>query len=320
MDIREGIVLLMFFIQKMPGTPKNTENYFRYFATPPEADAWGLSVTAAGFTRIPPGSRYPATAHPDDHALDWEKGRVLDALQIVLVIEGRGRVETRQTGLLEIGAGAAFALLPGVWHRYQPCARTGWVESWLEMRGPVARSLVARKIVDAARPVRANAFATEMEAALRQVHAHSRKNGAAFDPTRTAAAYAVLAAWEQARHAEGSPRTRLARVVGELEHILAERYTEPLDLKKLARSLGVAYSHLRQAFKEHTGYAPWQYVINLRMARARRLLASSDATLGEIAQQLGFSSSFHLSTMFKKTHGVSPRIWYAQSQSRGGRN
>lgn len=303
----------MYFMQKMPKPLNDTENYFRYFAAPPEADAWGLSVTAAGFTRIMPGSRYPASVHPDDHALDWGRGRVLDALQIVLVLEGRGHLETRRTGLLEVSAGAAFALLPGVWHRYQPCAKTGWVESWLEMRGPVADSLVAKKVVDSALPLRTNAIATEMETALRQVHAHSRKNGASFDPMRTAAAYSVLAAWEHAGLIEGSPRTRLERAVVELEHILAERYTEPLDLRELAQTLGVAYSHLRQAFKEHTGYAPWQYVTDLRMARARRLLASSDATLDEIAHQLGFNSGFHFSTMFKRAHGMSPRVWSAQS-------
>jgi len=126
------------------------------------------------------------------------------------------------------------------------------------------------------------------------------------------AAYAVLAAWEQAGRAGNSPVTRLGRAVRKLERILAGRYTEPLDLKKLSQGLGVAYSHLRHAFKAHTGYAPWQYVINLRMARARRLLASSDATLDEIAQELGFHSGFHFSMMFKQAHGVSPRAWHAR--------
>lgn len=270
---------------------------------------WGLAVTASGFTRIPPGACYPMSAHPDDHALNWKRGRRLDALQIVLITEGRGQFETRQTGLLEIGPGAVFALLPGVWHRYQPDTQTGWVESWLEVRGSLVNRLISKKVINAAQAVRTNVFATEMEASLQRVHAHSRETGAAFDPARNAAAYAVLTAWEQAGRIESAPLARLHQAVGQLEHILAERYTESVNVRELSKKLGVAYSHLRRAFKQHTSYAPWQYVINLRMAHARRLLASTDMTLDEAAAQLGFSSGFHLSSAFKQAHGASPHIW-----------
>lgn len=312
MDIDHGIALLVFSIQKMPNPRKTPEDYFRYFATPPEMNTWGLAVTASGFTRIPAGAQYPPPTHPGDHTLNWERGRVLDALQIVLITEGRGRFETHQTGLREIDAGTAFALLPGVWHRYQPNERTGWVESWIEMRGPLVKQLIAKKVITAAHAVRTSALATEMEKALQQVHARSKTNGAAFDATRTAAAYAVLTEWEQADQIAGRPYTRMEQAVRELERILAEHYAEPVDIQELTAQLGVAYSHLRHAFKQHTKYAPWQYVISLRMARARRLLASSDATLDEIAQQLGFNSSFHFSTAFKRAHGMAPRIWCAQ--------
>lgn len=288
---------------------KTARDYFRYFATPPEMNIWGLAVTASGFTRIPPGASYPMSAHPDDHALNWTRGRVLDALQIVLIEEGRGRFETRQTGLVEVGPGAAFALLPGVWHRYQPDPQTGWVESWLEARGPLVTRLISKKIINAAQSVRANVLATEMEASLQRLHTHSRENGASHDPARSAAAYAVLAAWEQAGRIENAPPTRLSHSVGQLERILAERYTEAVNVRELSKKLGVAYSHLRRAFKQHTNYAPWQYVINLRMAHARRLLASTDATLDEAAAQLGFSSAFHLSATFKQVHGISPSAW-----------
>jgi AraC-like DNA-binding protein len=45
--------------------------------------------------------------------------------------------------------------------------------------------------------------------------------------------------------------------------------------------------------------------------RARRLLAGTDATLASIADQLGFSSAFHFSTIFKRVHGQSPAHWRA---------
>lgn len=295
-------------MQKMPRAPSD---YFRYFATPPETAAWGLAVTAAGFTRIGPRAPYPLSPHPVDHELIWERGRVLDALQLVLVARGRGMFESRATGPCEIAEGAAFAILPGVWHRYRPGKDTGWTESWLEVRGPLVDKLLRAGVFSEKTAVRHDIIRTGMELALEQLHAHSRDGAPGFSAPRTAAAFAVLAAWEQSAR-ERPPDTPLLRAVLEAERFLSEHYAEPVDIRELAVRLGVAYSHLRAAFGKHTGFAPWQYVMHLRLSHARRLLADRAVTLGDAAARLGFNSEFHLSATFKKTHGLSPREWRRQ--------
>jgi AraC-like DNA-binding protein len=291
--------------------PRLPDNYFRYFATPPETAAWGLAVTAAGFTRIAPRAPYPPSQHPVDHELSWEHGRVLDALQLVLITRGRGVFESRATGVCEIGEGAAFAILPGTWHRYRPDKDTGWDESWMEVRGPLVEKLLRSGVFVAKHAVRGDVLRAGMELALGQVHAHSRNGAPGFSAPRTAAAFAVLSAWEQSAR-ERPPGTPLARAVLKAEHFLSEHYAGPVDMRELAARLGVAYSHLRKAFKKHTGFAPWQYVLHLRLSHARRLLASRAVTLGDAAAQLGFNSEFHLSATFKKAHGLSPREWRRQ--------
>jgi AraC-like DNA-binding protein len=226
-----------------------------------------------------------------------------------LITNGGGWFETHATGSREIHAGMAFALLPGTWHRYRPDEGRGWEESWLEVRGPLVDRLIGKGVFAAGEAVRAGALGAGMEAALEQVHARSRHGPPGFDAARAAAAYAVLAAWERAGRGHGRPVPRLARAVAEAERFLAEHHAEPVNVRELAERLGVAYSHFRRAFKQHTGFAPWQYVLHLRLARARRLLAASDATLDEAAAQFGFNSGFHLSTMFKSAHGMSPQAW-----------
>ena len=103
--------------------------------------------------------------------------------------------------------------------------------------------------------------------------------------------------------------SRIEQVVEEAKSIFEERYAETLDICEVARKLGVAYSYFRRAFKEHTGYSPWQYVINIRLATTCRLLLTTDAILEDIAYRVGFSSSFHLSSQFKKSYGRSPIHW-----------
>ncbi|HEY0946168.1 MAG TPA: AraC family transcriptional regulator [Opitutaceae bacterium] len=288
--------------------PKREADYFRYFPVAPDFACWGVWVTAAGFTRVPAGVPYPPRSHPADHHFDWERGRVLDAWQIVLITAGRGELETRAVGRREIGSGMAFLLTPGEWHRYRPSRRTGWEESWLELQGPTPGALARAGILSAQHPLREAAMATGLETALAAVHACARASGPGFDPELVARAFAVLAAWERAGEARTLP-PRVAQAVARAERHLVEHLAEPVNIEQLACELGLAYSHFRRAFKAHTGFAPWQYVLHQRLARARRLLASGDEPLEAIAARLGFSSAFHLSKLFKQATGFAPAHW-----------
>lgn len=288
--------------------PAGSADYFRYFPAFREAAAWGLAVTAAGFTRIRPHTPYPPVRHPADHHFEWSRGRVLEALQIVLITAGRGHLEVHGAKLQSIESGDAFMLFPGVWHRYRPDPAIGWEESWVELSGATVDRLRQGRILSPKAPVRRRALAANLEGLLEAVHARARRPAPGFDPELAARGLAVLAAWQQAGLA-ARRESRVARAVATAEHHLAENLAAPVNVAQLARRLGLAYSHFRRAFKAHTGYAPWQYMLHLRLAQARRQLAASDATLDEIAGRLGFSSAFHLSAAFKRAYGTAPAHW-----------
>ncbi|MDI1334934.1 MAG: AraC family transcriptional regulator [Lacunisphaera sp.] len=284
-------------------------NYFKYFLPSPDQAIWGLGVTATGFTSVPPGSAYPLSRHPDDHHFVWERGRVLEALQIVFIEAGRGTFEMRKGASLDIEAGSAFVVLPGAWHRYRPDPAVGWDESWIEVQGPLVDGLVRQGAFEARSSVRRGAFSVGLDKALEEVHLLARGEKSGFDPQMSARAYAVIACWAL-MGAECSAPTTLMQAVFKAERHMTEHFSESIDLEALSRKLGVAYSHFRRAFRQHTGYAPWQYVLRLRLERGRRQLAADeDVTVDEIALRLGFSSGFHFSTTFKKAFGVSPDHW-----------
>jgi AraC-like DNA-binding protein len=286
-------------------------DYFRYFAPGPEARRWGVALTAAGFTAVPARAPYPPKQHPADHHFGWERGRVLESLQVVWIARGRGVFESEPTGRRAIERGAAFALVPKVWHRYRPDPDTGWVESWIEVQGPVVENLLKAKVFSTSDPVRQANPAAGLEAALDAVHLRAREAGPGFDAELAAAALAVLAAWEKTARLQPA-RSRMVAAIAQAEQRLAENIAAPINVEELARQLGVAYSHFRREFKTHTGFAPWQYVLHLRLARARRMLASGDATLDEIAERVGFSSAFHFSAAFKRSTGIAPNLWRQQ--------
>lgn len=296
---------MIFCIQKMPLSDRN---YFRYFSPTPDVSAWGLGVTAAGYTVVPPGAIYPPARHPADHDFDWERGRRLGALQVVLISAGGGWFESQATGRKRIAGGSAFVVLPAVWHRYRPDTRTGWTESWMEVRGPVVARLRRQGVLAAGSAVRRAVESSGLDEALETLHARARAAGGGFDAELAARAMLVLAAWARIGSArpEESPAVR---AVVEAERYLATHHAKPVNVAALARRLGVAYSHFRKQFRQHTGYAPWAYVVRLRLVQAKRLLADETLKLEEVAEQLGFSSAFHLSHAFKSTFGEAPAHW-----------
>ncbi|MDP0499208.1 MAG: AraC family transcriptional regulator [Verrucomicrobiota bacterium JB022] len=286
--------------------PPHPVNYDSYLSTPAPLFEWGIVLSAAGCAHTAPGQAYPPTPHPQGHHFSWERGRILDGLQIVLVTGGTGELEIRHYGTFELTAGSAFLLLPQVWHRYRPNPHTGWNESWIEIRGPLVNHLLQTGSLSHDRVVRHRVLAGRLGQVLDAIHQRTRSLQRST-PELSALAMQALAAWADRPSTQAS--SRVADAIEQAEQILTDRHAEDLNMPELAQQLGLAYSHMRREFKKLTGYSPWQYVLHVRLSRVCRLLLSSDLTLDQIAGEVGFSSAFHLSTQFKKVYGSSPLHW-----------
>ena len=293
----------------MTATPSD---YFRYFPGNALAPVWGLRLTASGHTHIVPGIVYPPVKHPSDHHFTWTEGRELDALQVVLITDGSGCLETNSQRS-EIKAGQAFLVLPGLWHRYRPDPATGWVESWMEVEGPLVRRLLRAGVLSQRQMVRGGSAVGQLESALATLHTLASATDDGADPSLSSAAHGVLAAWDNLGRTRAPHLSRVQKSVLEAERQINTHLAESINIAALARRVGVAHSQFRKAFREQTGFAPWQYVLRLRLAKVRQALANDeDAKLEEIAQRFGFSSAFHLSATFKRVYGISPSTWRQQ--------
>jgi len=77
-------------------------------------------------------------------------------------------------------------------------------------------------------------------------------------------------------------------------------------VETLAREAGLSRAAFARRFTEQVGEPPLAYLTRWRMIVATRLLNSSEASLAEIAGQVGYESEFAFSRAFKRTRGVSP--------------
>lgn len=83
-------------------------------------------------------------------------------------------------------------------------------------------------------------------------------------------------------------------------------YHEKICFSDLARHMHLSYDYFRHCFAAQTGRSPQQFLTDVRLEAARRLLKGSDKSCTEIAYLCGFSTSAQLSMMFRKAFRLTP--------------
>jgi AraC-like DNA-binding protein/mannose-6-phosphate isomerase-like protein (cupin superfamily) len=106
---------------------------------------------------------------------------------------------------------------------------------------------------------------------------------------------------------------RIGAVVSHIEAHMAA----PLYVPELARMTGLSESAFSRLFKKCTCRTVPQYVNELRIARACRLLAETDQTVSQIADACGYSSPAHFQRQFQKQQKRSPLLYRSTVRKQG---
>ena len=112
-----------------------------------------------------------------------------------------------------------------------------------------------------------------------------------------------------ARRAALAPH-RVNAVVAYIE----EHAAETVGVKKLATVVNMSPFHFARMFKGALGVPPHAYITNVRMERAKRLLATSNMSLREIATTVGYQTQAHFTGVFHKQVGTTPRTYRLSSR------
>ncbi len=101
-------------------------------------------------------------------------------------------------------------------------------------------------------------------------------------------------------------RTRAKPIVKAMDY-MSQHLQEPIRIETLAETTGYSPNYFQNLFRKLTGETPQKYLLQLRIGRATQLLADSEFSLLEIAQQCGFSSQSYFGAVFKKETGLTPK-------------
>lgn len=84
------------------------------------------------------------------------------------------------------------------------------------------------------------------------------------------------------------------------------------NVEALAEDVGLSRAQLHRRMKELTGISAGEFIRNLRMQQAAKLLESGDITISQVTYATGFSSPAHFTSVFKKHFGVTPSEYMAK--------
>ncbi|TNJ64782.1 AraC family transcriptional regulator [Paenibacillus hemerocallicola] len=99
-----------------------------------------------------------------------------------------------------------------------------------------------------------------------------------------------------------------------IRNYLDTHFGENVSIEQLAQRIGVSSRHFRRAFKQLYGISATDYVTDLRMSQAKRLMATTRQPIAEIARHVGYQDESHFRRTFKQQMGISPSIYVKNRQ------
>lgn len=92
------------------------------------------------------------------------------------------------------------------------------------------------------------------------------------------------------------------------------KFSDPgFSVQMAADFIGISKNYFTSLYKEKAGVGYWDYVTQLRMQKAKELLATTEDTIGTVAREIGYESEYHFSRKFKEYTGQSPNRYRKQS-------
>lgn len=252
-----------------------------------------------------------------------------DAYEFVLIEKGKAAWEVDGEDY-DTGAGDVFYTRPGEVHnaRYnviEPC-RFWWIQLREPDLDPDAQRHDANRRHEAHRWLGlSQAEAAELAAAIESLprvsavtpeaskwmaqlsHSLKRTDPLALLEQRLLVLQFLMALVRgRPREAARSANAELVQKVTEaIEANLATRYT----VEDLAALINMSPSHFHRIFRLETGLTPMAYAERLRCREACRRLEASDEPVTKIAADLGYATSQHFATVFRRIVGRSPTEW-----------
>jgi AraC family transcriptional regulator len=109
----------------------------------------------------------------------------------------------------------------------------------------------------------------------------------------------------------GMPKYKLRRAVD----YISDKLGGELRVAEIAEEVNMSPYHFTRLFKQATGLAPHQYIMQKRIEMAKKFLVETELPIAQIALETGFQSQSRFTTLFRQITGTTPRAYRGQNTS-----
>ncbi|MCR5251480.1 MAG: response regulator [Lachnospiraceae bacterium] len=110
--------------------------------------------------------------------------------------------------------------------------------------------------------------------------------------------------------------SQVSAIIGEAKLYMSQNYTNPnLMLQDVANAVNMSKSRFSTVFSQQNGQTFTEYLIYLRLNKAKELLRETATKSSQIAREVGYNDSHYFSYIFKKNTGLTPSEYRAQYQN-----
>ena len=103
-----------------------------------------------------------------------------------------------------------------------------------------------------------------------------------------------------------------SQMVENLDNYIRENCTEEISNTEIGAIFGYHPFYVSRMLKEKKGITLRQYIISYRFKAAKRMLELTNKSIGEIAEEAGFTDASYFAKSFKATFGMTPKEYRAQ--------
>ena len=292
----------------------NDSIHLKYLAVSPDDLRWGLAINSVGFQDVPAGAPYPPSDHPSRYLFSEERGRTLNEYQLLYITRGNGRLRSTQVPEgVSLGPGSLFLLFPGEWHSYRPDPATGWKEFWIGFNGAMVEEWDKSTFFTREKPVLQVGIHSEIVTLYNEAIQMAAFQHSGFQQCLGGIVAHLLGLARMYQRQETF--SEVSDKINQAKILISEQY-RTIRPEEVAARLYMGYSNFRRIFKEYTGFAPAQYIQEVRLNRMKELLTNTSLPIKEIADDCGIENYDYFFTLFRRLTGMTPSDYRNNTQGK----
>ena len=227
------------------------------------------------------------------------------------ILSGRGSfLENERHEAIQLGPGQGFLMPPNTVCSYTADQDDPWTYCWIEFNGLKAANFMRQAGLNANnliftphKPMIISSIKDTIETIIRN---HSQHESFLI-------AQLYLLVDHLIRFSKHSPQQRPNEIhsfyIREAIHYIQDHYMDNPSVDQLADICHLNRNYFTRLFKQELHMTPSQFILTYRINQSCELLASTNRSIRDIADQIGYSNQFNFSSAFKRVKGMTPMEW-----------